>query len=49
MSSLCDVQKIVPIHEAVVHSLVNVWADAAGVDHRSTLLLCLGVQEVIAL
>ena len=49
MNSLCDVQKIIPIHQAVVHSLVNVWADPARVDHGSALLLGLGVQEVVAL
>jgi len=49
MNSLCDVQKIIPVYQAVVHSLVNVWADAARVDHGSTLLLCLGIQEVVAL
>ena len=49
MNSLCDVQKIIPIHEAVVHSLVDIWADTARVDHGSTLLLRLGVKEVVAL
>jgi len=45
----CDVQEIIPVHQAIVHSLVNVWADAARVDHGSTLLFCLGIQEVVAL
>ena len=48
-NSLCDVQKIVPIYQTAVHGLVDVWADAAGVDHGSTLLLCFGIQEVVAL
>jgi hypothetical protein len=49
MNLLCDVQKIVPIYQAVVHSLVDVWTDTARVDHGSTLLLRLGVQQVVAL
>ena len=49
MNSLCDVQKVVPINQAVVHSLVDIWADTTRVDHSSTLLLRLGVQEVVAL
>jgi hypothetical protein len=46
---LCDVQKVIPIDQAAVHGLVNVWTDAARVDHGSTLLLCFGIQEVVAL
>jgi hypothetical protein len=48
-NSLCDVQKIVPIYQTAVHGLVDVWTDAAGVDHGSTLLLGFGIQEVVAL
>jgi hypothetical protein len=46
---LCDVQKIVPIYQTAVHGLVDVWTDAARVDHGSTLLLRFGIQEVVAL
>ena len=46
---LCDVQKIVPIYQTAVHGLVDVWTDAARVDHRSALLLRFGIQEVVAL
>jgi len=48
-NSLRDVQKIVPIYQTAVHGLVDVWTDAARVDHRSTLLLRFGIQEVVAL
>jgi hypothetical protein len=44
----CDVQKIVLIYQTAVHGLVDVWTDAAGVDHGSTLLLGFGIQEVVA-
>jgi len=46
--ALCDVQKIVLIYQTAVHGLVDVWTDAAGVDHGSTLLLGFGIQEVVA-
>ena len=46
---LCDVQKIVPIHQTAVDGLVDVWTDAARVDHGTTLLFRLGIQEVVAL
>ena len=46
---LCDVQKIIPVHQAAVYGLVDAWADTARVDHCATLLLRFGVQEVVAL
>jgi hypothetical protein len=46
---LCDVQKVIPIYQATVHGLVDVWADTARVDHCATLLLRFGVQQVVAL
>ena len=49
MDSLCDVQKVIPIDQPVIYSLVNIGADTARVDHGSTLLLGLGVKEVVAL
>jgi hypothetical protein len=48
-NALCDVQKIVPIYQTAVHGLVDVWTDAARVDHGSTLLLGFGIEEVVAL
>ena len=48
-NSLCDVQKVVPIYQTAVDGLVDVWTDAARVDHGSTLLLCFGIEEVVAL
>lgn len=45
----CDVQKVVPIHQAVVYGLVNARAYTTRVDHGASLLLCLGIQEVVAL
>lgn len=49
MNSLCDIQKVVSIHQAIFHCLINAWADTTCVDHGTTLLLCLGIEEVVAL
>jgi hypothetical protein len=49
MNALCDIQKVIPIYQPVIYSLVDIGADTARVDHGSTLLLRLGVQEVVAL
>jgi hypothetical protein len=46
---LCDVQKVVPIHQSVIYGLVNVWAYTTCVDHGASLLLCLGIEQVVAL
>ena len=46
---LCDVQKIIPIHQAADHGLVDAWAYTPRVDHCARLLLRFGVQEVVAL
>lgn len=46
---LCDVQKVVPINQSVVYGLVNVWAYTTRVDHGASLLLCLWIEQVVAL
>lgn len=46
---LCDVQKVVPVNQSVVYGLVNVWAYTTCVDHGASLLLCLGIEQVVAL
>jgi hypothetical protein len=47
LNPLCDVQKIIPVHQAAVHGLVDAWANTARVDQCATLLLRFGVHVAL--
>lgn len=44
--SLCNRQQVVPVHTLILANLV-VHADPTGIDHDASLLVGLGVEEVV--